>query len=702
MTGGIGRHSGGETPPRSPDDGHEPRHADGPNNEGPAQSQLPADAPTVRIHRPAPAAGTASPAADSGATPDVDTQATGAPAAEAATVAQPVAGLTSAPAGPPPPQPPTEPPQPPAEPPQPPAEPPQPQAEPPQPPAGPEASQSGPAGRSRRFKVGVGVAAVLAAGAVVYAVDYAMSADRVPRGVTVAGVDVGGKTRSEAETVLRAQIGPRAQQPVQVQAGDVQAQLVPEAAGLGVDWPATLDRAGNQPRSPLTRFTSLFSHREVGVSATRDDAKLAAAVNELRAQTDRGPLEGAVVFEGANPVGVPPRDGQTLDGPGAEAALADGWADRDGVRVPVQVTRVSVTQDAVDSALRDVAAPAVAADLVVTGRDGKSAVLGRDQVGAVLTFAPDDRGGLTPRYNVDAAAGLLGPQLASTEVQPKDASFSLAGGTPTVVPAVAGEAIDWHKTLDPLPTLLTGQAPRTTAAIYQPKPPALTTEAAQKLGIREVIGEFTSGGFEYASGVNIRLAAKEIDGALVKPGDTFSLNGYTGPRGSAQGYVESGIINNGRPDKAVGGGISQLATTLYNAAYFAGMEDAGHTEHSYYISRYPAAREATVFEGAIDLQFKNASPTGVLIETIGTGSDVTVRLWGTRTVDVQSITGDRSKYTSPNTVTLPKGPGCVASGGAQGFTTSDTRVITDHASGKEISRHTRTVKYDPVPIVKCE
>jgi vancomycin resistance protein YoaR len=132
------------------------------------------------------------------------------------------------------------------------------------------------------------------------------------------------------------------------------------------------------------------------------------------------------------------------------------------------------------------------------------------------------------------------------------------------------------------------------------------------------------------------------------------------------------------------------------------MEDAGHTEHSYYISRYPAAREATVFEGAIDLQFKNTAPTGVLIETIGTGSDITVRLWGTKTVDVQSIPGDRHKLTPPNTVTLPKGPGCVASGGAQGFTTSDTRVITDRASGKEISRHTRTVKYDPVPIVKCE
>jgi vancomycin resistance protein YoaR len=264
-----------------------------------------------------------------------------------------------------------------------------------------------------------------------------------------------------------------------------------------------------------------------------------------------------------------------------------------------------------------------------------------------------------------------------------------------------GDMVQWPKTLEPLPALLAAPGQRTTPAIYEPAQPALTTEGANALGIREVIGEFTTGGFEYASGVNIRLAASAIDGAIVKPGETFSFDAQTGPRGSAQGYVDSGIINNGRPDKAVGGGISQLATTLYNATYFAGMEDVDHTEHSYYISRYPAAREATVFEGAIDLKFRNPSKTGVMIQTIGTSSNITVRIWGTKTVDVQSVTGNRTNQTSPNTISLPAGPHCVASGGAPGFTVSDTRIINDASSGGEISRHTRTVKYDPVPIVKC-
>jgi vancomycin resistance protein YoaR len=574
------------------------------------------------------------------------------------------------------------------------------------PPMGPQdgsgSPQPGSQGRSPLAKVAIGAAALAAVGLVAYGADYVLSGDSVPRGVTVAGVDVGGLSTADAEAKLRAQIGPRADQPVPVQAGEVQTEIVPSEAGLAVDWSATLDRAGSQPLNPVTRLTSLFSEREIGVVTTTDPAKLTEAIDGIRLQTDRAPLEGNVVFEGATPIAVTPRQGQNLDGQAAETAFAENWANGESVDLPVSVVPVSVGQDGVDRAMSEVAVPAVATDLVVTGRDNKSAMLRRDQVGGVLTFVPDGNGGLTPQYNVDAAIGVLAPQLAGTEVQPKDATFSLSGGAPTVVPAVTGDMIEWRKTLEQLPTLLAQPGPRTTAAVYEQKQPALTTAAADKLGIRQVIGEFTSGGFEAASGVNIRLAASEINGAVVKPGETFSLNGHTGPRGSAEGYVESGVINNGRPAKAVGGGISQLATTLYNAAYFAGMEDAGHTEHSYYISRYPAAREATVFEGAIDLKFKNDSPTGVLIQAVGTGSDVTVRLWGTKTVDVESIPGERYAPTDPNTVTLPKGPGCIASSGAKGFTTSDTRVITDHATGQEISRDTRTVKYDPVPIVKCE
>lgn len=556
-------------------------------------------------------------------------------------------------------------------------------------------------GRPRWVKYAAVAGGVVAVAAIAYAVDFVVSADRVPRGVTVAGVEIGGESMSSAEATLRAELGPRVDSPVPVLAGTTESTIVPAQAGIGVDWAATLDRVGDQPVNPFTRVASLFTNREVGLVSTVDENALDGAIAGVQKEADRAPREGNVVFEGATPVPVAPLPGQSLRTDDAADMFVEDWAFGTTVDLPVDVVDVTVTQAGVDAALRDVATPAAAANVVVTGRDGAVATLPRDQVGKVLTFVPDGGGGLSPQYNVEAATGILAPQLASTDVKPKDAQISLASGAPQVIPSVTGDMVQWPKTLEPLPALLTVPGERTTPAIYEPVEPALTTEGANALGIREVIGEYTTGGFEYASGVNIRLAASQINGALVKPGETFSFDAQTGPRGAAQGYVDSGIINNGRPDKAVGGGISQLATTLYNATYFAGMEDVEHTEHSYYISRYPAAREATVFEGAIDLKFRNPYKTGVMIQTIGTNSNITVRIWGTKTVDVESVTGGRTSQTSPNTISLPAGPHCVASGGAPGFTTSDTRIITDAKTGAEISRSTRTVKYDPVPIVKC-
>ncbi|RQO44403.1 vancomycin resistance protein [Rhodococcus sp. KBW08] len=556
---------------------------------------------------------------------------------------------------------------------------------------------------SRKWvKPAIAVGAIFAVAAIAYGVDIFTSSGKTPRGTQVAGVDIGDLTPADAEATLRAQLGPRLVEPVAVHAGGVDSEIVPASAGVDVDWSATLSGVNAQPINPITRITSFFGSREVPVVSTVDQQALDTSMAQLAANSDRAPVEGAVVFENGKATGVSPAAGQALETQKAGSTFAAEWSDGGVVDLPVDEVPVTVTQAGVDRALQEVAIPAVSGDVVVNGRDGKVATLGVDQIGEVLTFTPDGSGGLTPQYNTDAAIKILTPQLVSTEVQPKDASFTFAGGKPSVVPGVVGDLINWPDTVKELPVLLGSTASRATPAVYGPVPPALTTEAAEALGINEVIGEFTTGGFEYASGVNIGLAASEIDGAVIKPGDTFSLNEYTGPRGAAQGYVESGIINNGRPDKAVGGGISQLATTLYNATYFAGMDDVAHTEHSYYISRYPEAREATIFDGAIDLQFRNPAKTGVMIETIATSSNITVRIWGTKTVDVTSTTGPRTSPTSPNTVTLPEGPGCVASSGAPGFTVSDTRVITDHASGAEISSNTRTVKYDPVPIVKCE
>ena len=548
-------------------------------------------------------------------------------------------------------------------------------------------------------RAGVIAGAVIAVAGLAYLTDTVMSAGEVPRGVVVAGVDIGGMDVDAADEKLRGALDGRDAEEVALHLGDVRDTMVPAAAGLGVDWDGTWERIGGQPLNPVTRFVSLFGTREVRVASTVDDAALARELEALQAH-DRPTVEGAIRFDNGRPVAVPPATGRVMDLPAARTVLIVHWMDGDSLILPVVPAPVAVTTEAVDRAMREIAQPAVSGDIVFKGK-GSDAVLTPAQIATVLSFASDGRGGLAVHYDQNAAIAALEPQLKESEIEPKDATFEVGGGAATVVPAVIGDKVDWPKTLEQLPALLVASQ-RSAPAVYAKVDPKLTTEAAEKLGIVEPMGEFSTGGFSGPSGVNIATVAVKVNGAIVPPGETFSLNEFTGPRGVAEGYVESGIIDHGRPSTAVGGGISQFATTLYNAAYFAGLEDAGHTEHSYYISRYPAAREATVFDGAIDLQFRNNTESGVFIEAFTSSSQVTVRLWGTKTVNVESVTGERTKPTEPETVTLPEGDDCIATEGAPGFTITDTRIITDRATGDEVSRNTRTVKYDPIPVVKCE
>ncbi len=528
-------------------------------------------------------------------------------------------------------------------------------------------------------------------------------------GATAVGVDFGALGRDDAVRRLEDGAARAGSEPVTLRTDKGTVRLTPAQLGLTMDVQGTVQRAIDE-RSPWRDLVGLVSDRHVHPASTIDrrvfDAAIAKAAGPLTEQAG----DGAVIYRAGKPVAVAPKAGDTIDPAKAAAAVAAAWPESTDIVLPTEKVTPTVSADTVQRVASGAAAQAVASDVVLRRDEAGQASAGTvgklsgADIGTFLSFQPDGAGNLAPKVDREAAKKVLGTRLESAVAKPKDAGFTLAGGSPSVTDAVPGREVVWDPTLDAVSKAVTEtSAPaRTATAQFKTIEPKLTTARAKELGVREVVSEFSTGGFSDASGVNIRRVAQQVNGAVILPGETFSLNGYTGPRGTAQGYVESGIINNGRPDKAVGGGISQFATTLYNAAYFAGLEDTGHTEHSYYISRYPEAREATVFEGAIDLQFTNNTPYGIVIESSGGSSSVTVRMWSTKTREVSSSTGSRSLPTKPSTIRLPKGPHCVASTGQPGFTTSNTRTITDIKSGSVISRHTRTVKYDPVPTVICE
>jgi len=559
-----------------------------------------------------------------------------------------------------------------------------------------------------RILIPAGVVALLM---LVYVVDLLASAGDVPRGTVVAGVDIGGDTRTVATSKMRTAFEPLEKRPVPVRAGTgpqaVQTNLQPDTAGLKVDYPGTLKAAGGQPFNPFVRLTSLFTTHEVEPVTLDDNGALGDALDSVGALVHKDPTDGGIRYEGINPTVVMPAPGTDLDVPAAVAEVRREWLYGQPITLPLRSTEPTgrVTPVVIQQTIEAVARPAVSGDVTVSG-DGAEGLLTPSTIAGALTFAPDGGGGLKPVIDVPELTEALRPQLLPSEKPGKDATVTLVGDTPETVPSENGHGVDYPATLAGLADVLKHPADpanpygRRIIAIYADQPAKLTTEQVDALGIRAMISTFSTGGFAKDSGENIRRAAEAINGRILQPGETFSLNDATGPRDAPQGYVEAGIIEDGHPARGIGGGVSQLATTLYNAAYFAGMTDVSHREHSYYISRYPAAREATVYEGAIDLKFRNDSPTGVFIQTIWTPSSITVKFWGTKHVEVTSTPGEHKLPVEPQTITLPAGALCKPSAGGQGFTTTDTRTVKDLDTGK-VTSSTRTVKYKPSPKVVC-
>ncbi|TNL95093.1 hypothetical protein FHE74_09895 [Corynebacterium tapiri] len=528
-----------------------------------------------------------------------------------------------------------------------------------------------------------------------YAWDYANTKGNVPRGTTIGGVSVGGMKPAAAHDKLVRELGGVENEAVTVTAGEKTAQLVPAESGLSIDLEETVRRAGTEPANPLAKLRGLVSTTEIPVVSYVDEAALQPQLERVRGELSTDPINGGVVLEGGKVKTNKPVDGQTVDMQQLHSAVSDRWLDPQGVKVKPSPVAPAIGQEAVDAIAKGPAAKAVESPITVRGHQNVTGTIAPDRMGEVVSF-PEHEGKLTPVVNTEAAQAILAEQLAASEVEGTNARVKSDG---SITPHVDGEVVDWEATMAGFDKRALGEDAREFDATYKPQPAEYTTEEAQNATFNEVVGEFTTGEFSQSSGKNISVIAAQVNGAIVNPGETFSVNQFTGPRGTAQGYVEGGIIENGRAGKAVGGGISQFATTLYNAAYFAGMKDVAHTPHSYYISRYPAGREATIFDGAIDLVFKNTTQHPVKIVTEMGSDTITVKLMGVKTLDVQSINGGRWAQTSPQRQQI-SGSGCIPSSGIPGFTTSDTRIIRD-LSGNELDRQTQTTVYDPQPIVTC-
>ncbi len=537
------------------------------------------------------------------------------------------------------------------------------------------------------------VALVVAAGA---GARWALTGD-VPRGVTVLGVDLGGLARSEAAAALRAHLAadPRATATVQVRVEGRAATLRPADIGLVVDVDATVAAAA-------TGRPSLFSDRAVAPVIAVDTDLLDAALRKAVGRVGTAMRAPAVTFTGLTPKAVHPRPGRGLDPQRSADAVRAGWLTGEPVTVPLVELHPATTAEQVDQIVETIARPAVAGPITITSDRGTLTVPPA-AIAKSLVLTADRTGRIEPRIDPAKLRAAVAPALARIEVAARDASFTFAGGKPKIVAGAEGRGIDLAALAPPLLSAATSADARTVQASLTATAPATSVADLEKLGVKEKVSTFTTnftGGLSSPRSQNIVTAAKQVRGALVRPGKTFSLNRHTGERGYAQGYKDAPVIVGGHLQPGVGGGVSQFTTTLFNASYYAGLEDVEHKPHSYYFDRYPAVIESTIFWPDLDFRFRNDSPYGVLIDTAWTSDSVTVSMWSTRVWDkVTTEWSARRNVTSPPTITKPDGPDCIATSGLIGFTQDAWRLF--HKDGKVAKREKFTWKYDPEPRFIC-
>jgi len=553
---------------------------------------------------------------------------------------------------------------------------------------------------------------VLAACALLYAGDLLLAGGEVPRNTTVGDVSIGGLSRDAAAALLEDELASPISAPRDIVAGDATGSLNSGAAGIELDVDRSVAVAAKQPLNPFTRLVSLFINREVPPVLAVDEELLDGAIAEFADSTDRPPVEGAITFDGIQPVAVDPVSGLALDRAGAATAFVDAIradpAERgDGpIELPVDEIAVTITADEVQEALDTIAGPALAAPIQVIAPVGGAAAGAIAEVpvtaiAASLRFTPDSNGRLEAMIDPTALSAAMGELFAPFTTPPQDARFEIVDGAITVVPSVDGTGIDMALLSEAMVEVLPLPAPRQVEAPLGAAPAALTTEAANALGIVEVVSTFTTNYTSSASGQNMKVVAADVQGAIVLPGETFSLNDFTGPRTEAQGYVPAGVIISGEFQTAVGGGVSQFATTTFNAVFFAGLEDIYHKPHSYYISRYPPGREATVFYDSVDLVFRNDQSTGIYIQTAWAPGSLTVTFWGTKQVDVDSVSSERYNYRSPPTQEKPDDGSCEASDGSTGFDITVTRIFKQLGTETVTRTEEFDTRYNAQPRVVC-
>jgi vancomycin resistance protein YoaR len=542
--------------------------------------------------------------------------------------------------------------------------------------------------------------------------------DHIGDGVKVAGLELQGQSVAAARETLARELVPRVST-VQLQTGAQEPLTLTLAQlGMSVDVPATARAALARGRHRLPFGLDVWlpgSGGEVAPTVRVNAAAYRKGLEAVRAAVDVKARDARLdISAGGDGVTVvPSKDGTTADAVALGRAIAASVARGKAYAGPVPTQAVAPQVSTADAEARaGVAATYLARPVTLRYRERTVVLSPKEMAGMLSVNKGVDADTYPLTFRNARAAARLHELFAWAETPPVDARIEVhpEGGI-TVTPSKAGEVLDMKVLLEDLDDTALGGGLRSIFVALTPAMPKLTSGDVETMGLASLGAQFITyfDPRNTSRAGNIALAAQLVDGTVIDPGQTFSLNATMGPRTTNRGFDYAPVIAaDGVLRQGVGGGICQYATTLFNAVLLAGLPIVEREAHSLYISHYPIGRDATVSWGAVDFKFRNDTGKALMIRSWVQNDHLTVAIVGKTGRKVTFQTGPFYDLRRPaHGEADPRviydadlGPGVVRwERGIDGHSVKVERTVRD-ASGAVLFRDTFVSHYEPLDWVK--
>jgi vancomycin resistance protein YoaR len=508
-------------------------------------------------------------------------------------------------------------------------------------------------------------------------------AGRILPGVQVAGVDVGGLRPQEAEGRIAEGVPYLTQGKILLRDGDRIWSASPAELGLRLDPEASARGAYQIGRSGWllgrlqTQFSTWYSGQNISASLVFDQRVAYAYLAEIAKEIDKPTVEASVELNGTDVVVLPGQVGRTVNIQKSLLLIAlQLQTMRDGVLNLFIDESAPVILDASKQA--ETARAMLSKPLVLSlpAQDTNQAgpwTIEPKTLATMLAFERVQAGSGTQfevRLNSDSLRVYLASLAPSLLRSPQNARFIFNDETrqiEAIQPSTTGRELDIEGSIQDIQQKLYAGDHAIALKMTYTDPPVTDKATGEQLGIRELVHAETS--YFYGSGSsrvqNIETAASKFHGLLVAPGETFSMATALGDITLDNGYAEALIIIGDQTIKGVGGGVCQVSTTLFRAAFFAGFPIVERHAHAYRVYYYEkvagnrinsdlAGLDATVFVPLVDFKFTNDTPYWLLMETYvyPGSSSITWKFYSTsdgRRVDWET-TGPTNIIPAPETV----------------------------------------------------